>query len=61
MCELTEANRFKEAEALLLESYEALKSAREPDELDYALSSIAQFYSMPEVVDREKAEHLFME
>jgi hypothetical protein len=61
MRELIRGNRLKEAEALLLKSYEELKKAMRQEDLDQVIGSLAQFYSMPEAEDRGKAERFFLE
>lgn len=59
--ELIRDNRVKEAEALLLKSYEELKKATRQEDLELVIGSLAQFYSTPEAEDCGKAERFFLE
>ena len=59
--ELICSDRLREAETLLLNSYRQLQESKQVEDLNFVISSLAQFYSMPEVEDCSKAEQFFLE
>ncbi len=56
-----ETKHLPEAEAFLLQCYSELKESKQKEDLDYVVSCLTQFYSMPEVEDRGKAERFSLE
>jgi hypothetical protein len=59
--ELLRANHLTQAETFLLKCYAEPKGVNHTEDLDYVLSCLTQYYSMPEVEDCRKAERFALE
>jgi len=59
--ELLTDHKFNQAESFLLQCLAQFREANEKEDLEYIVGRLAQFYSMPEMEDRPKADHFYLE
>jgi hypothetical protein len=59
--ELLADHKFSQAESFLLQRLAQFREAKKQEDLEYIVGRLAQFYSMPEMEDRPKAEGFYLE